>query len=135
MPTYKTRASVADSRPHDIRGGMKVHEQIDKAIRMYDRLLLILSEASIASGWVKTEIANARQKEKDRGTRVLFPISLIPFDAIRNWKNFDADTGKDSAWEIREYFIPNFSHWKDHNQYHGAFERLMRDLKAEGTNH
>jgi len=27
---------------------------------------------------------------------------------------FDADTGKDSAREIREYFIPDFSNWKNH---------------------
>ncbi len=33
--------------PHDVRGGEKLDEQIDKAIRMHDRLLLILSEHSI----------------------------------------------------------------------------------------
>src|SRR4051794_19580706 len=27
--------------PHDIRGGRKVHEQIDEAIRIHDKLLLI----------------------------------------------------------------------------------------------
>jgi len=39
-------------------------------------------------------------------------------------------TGKDSAQEIREYFIPDFSNWKDHDLYQKAFDRLMRDLKA-----
>ena len=34
---------------------------------------------------------------------------------------FDADTGKDSAREIREYFIPDFSNWKDHDSYQRAF--------------
>ena len=43
---------------------------------------------------------------------------------------FDADTGIDSAREIREYFIPDFSNWKDHDSYATAFERLLRDLKA-----
>jgi hypothetical protein len=61
---------------------------------------------------------------------VLFPISLAPFDAIRDWEAFDADTGKDSAREIREYFIPDFSRWKDHDSYRKAFDRLMRDLQA-----
>jgi hypothetical protein len=28
---------------------------------------------------------------------------------VREWRCFDGDTGKDSAREIREYFIPNFS--------------------------
>jgi uncharacterized protein YjbI with pentapeptide repeats len=119
--------------PHDIRGGKKIHEQIDEAIRVYDRLLLILSEASMSSEWVKTEIANARQKELAHGKRVLFPISLVPFESIRTWRNFDADAGKDSAREIREYFIPDFSNWKNHDKYRDQFARLLKALKAEGT--
>lgn len=117
--------------PHDIQGGKKIHEQIDEAIRLYDRLLLILSPASMDSEWVKTEIAHARQKELNAKRRVLFPISLVPFEEIKAWKNFDADTGKDSAKEIREYFIPDFTEWKQHDSYSKAFERLLRDLKAE----
>jgi hypothetical protein len=94
-------------------------------------LLLILSEHSTNSEWVKTEIANARQREVREGRHMLFPISLVPFDAVREWKCFDTDTGKDSAREIREYFIPDFSNWKDHDCYQMALERLVRDLKAE----
>jgi TIR domain-containing protein len=55
--------------PHDVRGGRKLHEQIDEAIRICDRLLLILSEHSMHSEWVKTEIAHARQKELNEGAR------------------------------------------------------------------
>jgi TIR domain len=33
--------------PHDIQGGRKIYEQIDEAIRVYDKLLLILSESSM----------------------------------------------------------------------------------------
>jgi hypothetical protein len=117
--------------PHDIQGGKKVHEQIGEAIHMYDKLLLILSDASIISSWVKTEIANARAKEVQRGGQMLFPISVVPFDRIKAWKLFDADTGVDSAREIREYFVPDFSNWKDHDSYARAFDRLVRDLKAE----
>jgi hypothetical protein len=35
-----------------------------------------------------------------------------------------------SAREIREYFIPDFSDWKKHDEYQKAFGRLMGDLKA-----
>jgi|SRR5271157_1419840 len=35
--------------PHDIKGGRKIHEQIDEAIRLHDKLLLILSEHSMSS--------------------------------------------------------------------------------------
>src|ERR1039457_5720723 len=117
--------------PHDIRGGKKIHEQIDQAIRIYDRLLLILSEHSMRSEWVKTEIAPARQKELREQRQVLFPIALVPFARIREWKCFDADTGKDSAREIREYFVPDFSIWKDSASYRKAFGQLVRDLESE----
>ena len=111
-------------------GGRKVHDQIDEAIKVYDKLLLILSDASMTSNWVKTEIANARAKEVQQERQVLFPITLVPFDRIKAWKLFDADTGIDSAREIREYYVPDFSNWKDHDSYAQAFDRLVRDLKA-----
>jgi hypothetical protein len=117
--------------PHDIHGGRKIHEQIDEAIKVHDKLLLILSDASMGSNWVKTEIANARAKEQQQKRQMLFPISLVPFDRVRTWKLFDADAGIDSVREIREYFIPDFSNWKDHDAYAKALDRLMRDLKAQ----
>ena len=121
--------------PHDVQGGRKLHEQIDEAIRLHDKLLLILSPHSMESEWVKTEIVKARKREvrDPEGflkRRVLFPIRLAPFATLRDWECFDADTGKDSAREIREYFIPDFSNWKNHDSYQEAFQRLISDLKA-----
>src|SRR5215471_13773510 len=87
--------------PEDIKGGKKLHEQIDTAIRVYDKLLVVLSAHSMNSEWVKTEIAHARQQEVTQNRRMLFPIRLVDFEAIRTWTCFDADTGKDSAREIR----------------------------------
>jgi uncharacterized protein YjbI with pentapeptide repeats len=117
--------------PHHIQAGKKIHEQIDEAIRVYDRLLLVLSPESMASEWVRTEIAKARKREVKEQRRMLFPVRLVDFGALRDWECFDGDTGKDSAREIREYFIPDFSQWKNHDSYQAAFDRLLRDLKAE----
>jgi hypothetical protein len=83
------------------------------------------------SKWVKTEIANARAREERENRRMLFPVRLVDFETLHDWKCFDADTGTDSAREIREYFIPDFSKWKDHDSYQKAFDRLLKDLKAE----
>jgi hypothetical protein len=82
------------------------------------------------STWVKTEIANARAREQKQSRQMLFPITLVPFERIKAWKLFDADTGIDSGREIREYHVPDFSQWKDHDSYSQAFERLVRDLKS-----
>jgi TIR domain len=116
--------------PHDIQGGRKLHEQIDEAIRVYDKLLLILSDASMTSDWVAEEIARARKRERRENWRMLFPISIVPYDAVRDWECFDADAGKDSAREVREYVVPDFSNSKNSDVYHRAFDRLVRDLKA-----
>jgi len=65
---------------------------------------------------------------------MLFPVSLAAFKALKDWECFDADTGKDSAREIREYFIPDFSTWKtNHDSYQAALDRLIRALQAKDT--
>jgi uncharacterized protein YjbI with pentapeptide repeats len=119
--------------PEDVQGGKKLHEQIDEAIRIHDKLLIVLSTNSMGSEWVMTEIRKARKAERKEGKRKLFPIRLVDFATIRDWECFDADNGKDLAVEIREYFIPDFANWKDHDAFEAAFARLMNDLKAEGT--
>ena len=144
--------------PHDIKGGRKLHEQLDEAIRVHDKLLLILSEDSMNSDWVKTEILKARKREveENRGPlipnagmsgapvsgaspgrapatkprQMLFPISLVPYEVVQRWE-YPISTGMDLAEEIRQYFIPDFSNWKDHDSYQQAFQRLVSDLKAE----
>jgi hypothetical protein len=116
--------------PHHVQSGKKLHEQIDAAIRLHEKLLLILSPDSINSEWVKTEIAKARKREVKEEKRVLFPVRLnISYEQLQEWKCFDADRGNDSAREIREYYIPDFTKWKDRDQYQEEFKKLVRDLK------
>jgi hypothetical protein len=55
---------------------------------------------------------------------------LVDFEAIKAWECFDADTGKDLATEIREYYISDFTAWKEHDAFEAAFDRLLQDLKA-----
>lgn len=116
--------------PEDVKGGKKLHEQIDHAIRIHDKLLLVLSEASMKSEWVATEISKARSREVKEGKQILFPIRLVPFEHIRDWSAFDADTGKDMAKEIREYFIPDFSDWKNHDAFEKEYAKLLSDMKS-----
>ncbi|MGD1216302.1 MAG: toll/interleukin-1 receptor domain-containing protein [Terriglobales bacterium] len=119
--------------PLDIQAGKKIHEQIDEAIRRYERLLLILSTNSMKSPWVKTEIRKARKREIEEKRRVLFPVSIVSFTDIRMWESFYADEGIDLAEEIREYYIPDFSDWKNHDSYAQGFNKLLAGLKAEGS--
>jgi hypothetical protein len=34
---------------------------------------------------------------------------------------------------VREYFIPDFSNWKDHDSFEARFKRLLNDLRAAET--
>jgi hypothetical protein len=105
-----------------MKGGQKLHEQVYDAI-------LVLSEHNMNSEWVSTEIRRARARGAKEMRRV-FPIRLCGFDAIRDWEKFDADTGKDMGVEVREYFVPDFSNWKDHDAFEKASARLLRDLRS-----
>jgi hypothetical protein len=116
--------------PEDIRGGEKLYDQIDSAVQIHDRLLLVLSEASMQSKWVETEIRRARKVELKEGRRKLFPIRLVSYEALQEWVCIDSTTGEDLAEEVRSYFIPDFSSWKSHDDFEQAFARLLSDLKA-----
>jgi uncharacterized protein YjbI with pentapeptide repeats len=115
----------------DMRAGKKLHEQVFSAIQIHDKLLLVLSENSMKSEWVKTEIRRPRKVEREENRRKLFPIRLVDFEPIQKWECFDADSGKDLAIELREYYIPDFSNWKDHETFESEFTKLLRDLKAD----
>ncbi len=119
--------------PEDLQGGRMVPDQIDEAIRAHDKLLLVLSEHSLASEWVATEIRRARRRELKDGRRVLFPLRLVPLEDVRRWKcsDADADVDSDPHREIREDFISDFSNWTDPDAFEAGFQQLLGDLKAE----
>jgi hypothetical protein len=110
--------------PEDMKIGDKIRPTIDQAIRLRDKLLLILSEQSISSTWVEKEVETAFEEEAKRKQTVLFPVRL---DA--------AVMETDQAWAAdirRTRHIGDFCQWKDHDSYQQAFDRLLRDLKTEG---
>ncbi|MDQ3919573.1 MAG: toll/interleukin-1 receptor domain-containing protein [Acidobacteriota bacterium] len=111
--------------PEDLKIGEKFRIKIDESIRLYDKLLLVLSESSVESEWVEKEVETAFEKEGEQKKTVLFPVRLD--DAV-----LEAKTGW--AADIRRTrHIGDFREWKNHDSYRKAFERLMRDLKAEAS--
>jgi hypothetical protein len=112
--------------PENLKIGDEISPTIDKAIRVHEKLLLIFSENSITSAWVKKEAKEAMVTEKDKGKKdVLFPIRLD--DSIMDTTEQWCDDVK------RERHIGDFRNWKDHDVYQKSFERLIRDLKNEGS--
>lgn len=108
--------------PEDLKWGERIRTGIDEAIRLHDKLLLILSRSSLASGWVEREVKMALAKERKEKRTVLFPVCVdkAVFESPFDW-----------ATEIRhERNTGDFTRWKDHDEYQKAFTRLLRALKA-----
>ena len=102
--------------------GGEILDEISEAIRLRDKVLLILSEHSIKSDWFEDEVTKAYEEERKRKQTVLFPIRLD--DAVMK-------TGEAWAAKLRRARnIGDFTRWRDHDAYKTSFDRVMRDLKA-----
>jgi len=108
--------------PENMKIGDKIRHRIDESILLYDKLLLVLSEHSVASQWVEHEVETAIGKELEGEPNVLFPVRLD--QAI-----MDCKTGWASHIRLTRH-IGDFTRWKQHDNYQKAFNRLLRDLKA-----
>ncbi len=109
--------------PEDMKIGDEMRSRIYEVIRIYDKLMLILSKESTRSSWVQKEVETAFEKEEKVKRKVLFPIRLD--DEIEK-----IDTGW-AADIRRQRHIGDFSQHADPGKYKKAFDRLLRDLKAE----
>jgi hypothetical protein len=89
-------------------------------------LLVVLSETSVASTWVESEVEAALERERTAdGKTVLFPIRID-----------EAVMKTSEAWAAdirRKRHMGDFSCWHDHTSYQKAFQRLLRDLRGAKT--
>jgi len=106
---------MGEDEPEDLKIGDRFRVTIDETVRVYDKLMLVLSEHSVRSDWV--------EKEREQKRTMLFPIRLDA--AVMELK---------TGWPAdirRTRHLGDFRHWKDHAAYQKAFARLLRDLKAD----
>jgi TIR domain/Pentapeptide repeats (8 copies) len=108
--------------PEDLKIGDKSRLAIDESIRVYDKLLLSLSEHSVASDWVGHEVETALAREREEKRTILFPIRLD--DAVMEIK-----TGWPAHIKNTRH-IGDFRQWKDRDSYQKSFVRLLSDLEV-----
>ena len=104
---------------HDLKAG-QTQKQIDRAIRLHDIVLLILSEASVESDWVVHELQTARRKEKEQKRDILCPVALD-----KAWE------GKPNIVEWEHLFtkhVLDFSKWKT-KAFEKVFEKLTSGIR------
>jgi TIR domain/Pentapeptide repeats (8 copies) len=107
--------------PHDLPIGAKTWDAIDEAIRVRDKVLLVLSQAAIDSDWVEDEVNRAYAEERDRKALVLFPVRID--DSVMT-------TNEPWARKLRDQRnIGDFLRWEEPSEYNKSLERVLRDLK------
>jgi len=109
--------------PEDLKIGDRIRVAIDESILQQDKLLLILSETSVASDWVEKEVETAMEQERTQKRVILVPIQLDN-EVLKIKSGWPADIR-------RTRFIGDFTEWESTDAYQKSFERLLRALKAE----
>jgi len=117
--------------PEEIRPGSKLSESIFSAIDSFDRLIVVLSEHSMSSQWVNSELHRAYQRQRSEKQNILFPISIVPYAKVKEWRSFDSDSGKDIAVELREYLIPCIDDWTDNTKFSAFVDAIAKGLATD----
>ena len=112
-----------DSKELKIGDNIEVH--INRAIRITDKVLLILSKDSVNSKWVQREIDGALRKESQLNRTILFPIRID--DAIL--QSYD----QSSKRLVLSKHIGDFTNWNNADGYRQAFSQLVRDLTVSAA--
>jgi uncharacterized protein YjbI with pentapeptide repeats len=108
--------------PEDMKIGARLRPRIDETIRVYDKLLLVLSKTSVASQWVEQEVETAFEREHQQGNTVLFPLRID--NTVMTWQ---------TGWPAlirRTRHIGDFRGWETHGTYQHALAQLQQDLTA-----
>ena len=103
----------------DLKIGDKVRHVIDDAIRLHEKLLLILSEFAIGSQWVEDEVEAAYEEEAKRGKTILFPIRLD--ESVMDTRQ---------AWASKLRRQRHIGDFTAPDKYNAAFQDLLHDLRA-----
>lgn len=112
--------------------GQKIYTEVDRGIRLWDKVLLCCSEDSLKSWWVENEIQIAFDKEqqlrKQRdGAEVLalIPLNLDGYLFSDEWKS-------GLRTEIKSRLAADFTGWEtDNSKFETEFERLIKALRAD----
>jgi len=118
---------------HQILPGDDIYAEVERGLKLWDKVLLCSSETSLNSWWVEREIDRAFKREmeltKKRGEPVL---SIIPINLDGHL--FEWDHAHASALQKR--LAADFVNWEtDNSKFEVSLESIVKALRAEETAH
>ena len=109
---------------HDLNNEHDDIKHIKETIQLHDTWLLVLSEYTLISEWVKEEIYLTMTLEKQQQRTILFPLCLH--------QDFLDLTPNSITSLLQNRQTRNFIGWQDATTYQQAFTALLQDLRKAG---
>ena len=115
---------------HQLLPGDDIYHEVDRGIRLWDKMLLCCSKNSLTSWWVDNEIGTAFEKEqqlmKDRRQKVqvLVPLNLDGYLFSDKWKSGYQP-------QIKRRLAADFTQLGDAKKFAEQVEKLIQALRAD----
>ncbi|MGA2604505.1 MAG: toll/interleukin-1 receptor domain-containing protein [Verrucomicrobiia bacterium] len=106
----------------DAKWGETVWGEIDRTIKLYDKLVVACSENSLQSPAVLREIERGLQREDREKKNVLFPIRIDDY-IFDKWEH-------ERKADVVKKVVGDFRKWKNHHAYQKSLVKLLQDLHA-----
>lgn len=115
---------------HQMAPGQDIYEEVNRGIRLWDKVLLCCSKESLSSWWVDNEIGTAFEKEqqlhKERGKKVR---AIIPLDLDGYLFNWKSPNGYES--QLRRRLAADFNDWKNEDAFEKGFASVLKALQTD----
>jgi uncharacterized protein YjbI with pentapeptide repeats len=118
---------------HQMLPGDDIYEQVDRGIKLWDKVLLCCSEHSLTSWWVDNEVSTALEKEQQLQKELGKPVlAIIPLNL--DGYLFDEKCAYPKAAQLRKRLAADFTGWEmDNAKFEEQFERVVKALQTESA--